>query len=374
MSSVPVNPGNGPTGSSDAGTSLPGGVASPAPDAGLSAANDNANASFTSDPVGGVVTAPCPLAAGDKTPPSPCTDGKLVSLTVIRNATQTNVSGAKNWATVKKATDEVVVEATTAPNSEACWRAITWSGDSGSPGDKPNQRKLSRAASKKLHVEAELGGVKDSLDVWVIWVDIEVKVGSGDTIDTGNDASGLASGHKWPSSLGGGNNLGPIDSFSTPSFTYSYAAGKIQAKGTLSPAGVEDVVKSGWSMRRKKTIKGFSNGVQYRSTGVDDDDTSDADWVDNDPKSGVSTREIYDLDAPGVDLAAGEAMDHTREVYKNFKQLATVTLDSELPCSDDKTWSYQAWIDMDKASGQIEKNTLSLSPISIPATAHYAKR
>jgi hypothetical protein len=243
-------------------------------------------------------------------PPCGCPDGKLVSLTVISNATQTNVTGAKNWATVKKSSDEVIVEATTNPNTDACWQAINWSGDTGSAGDQPNRRKLSRAASKKFHVQAELGGVSDYVDVWVIWADLEIKIGSGDTIDTGNDASGLAAGHKWPSFLGDGNNLGPMVSDGTP-LTYNYVVGKMQAKATLSPTGIEDVVTSNWQMRRKKTVKGYSNGVQYRSDGPDVDDTSDADWVDNDPKSGTSTREIYDLDAPGCDRANGGLINHT---------------------------------------------------------------
>jgi len=71
---------------------------------------------------------------------------KLVSLKVVRNATQTNVKGAKNWACVKKNTDDVIVEATTVPNTDDCWKKINWSGDTGDavPG-RPNQRKLSRA-------------------------------------------------------------------------------------------------------------------------------------------------------------------------------------------------------------------------------------
>lgn len=81
----------------------------------------------------------------------------LNSLTVIRNATQTNVTGAKNWATVKQSTGDVIVKVTTTPNTSDAWKMITWSGDTGSavPGHL-NQRSLSRAASQKLHVEAAL--------------------------------------------------------------------------------------------------------------------------------------------------------------------------------------------------------------------------
>ncbi len=307
-------------------------------------------------------------------PPCGCPDGKLVSLTVISNATQTNVTGAKNWATVKKSSDDVVVEATTNPNTDACWQAINWSGDTGNPGDQPNRRKLSRAASKKFHVQAELGGVSDFVDVWVIWADLEIKIGSGDTIDTGNDASGLAAGHKWPSMLGGGNSLGPISSEST-GLTYAHTVGKMQAKATLSPAGIEDVVaRTAWLMRRKRTDKTFDNGI-VTDDSTNKDDTSDAPWLDLDPKSGSSTREIYDLDAPGCSATlSGTTVNHTAECYDNFRQWAAVTLDSELACSDEKQWSYQARVDVDKASNKVELNSLSLVHIPIPASSNYTTR
>ena len=101
-------------------------------------------------------------------PVTTCTWQVSVILTVVRNATQTNVVVPKVWATVKSASDEVVVEAITNPNTEVYWHAIDWSGDAGVPGDKPNQRKLSRATSGKLNIEAQLGGSKDALDIWVI--------------------------------------------------------------------------------------------------------------------------------------------------------------------------------------------------------------
>lgn len=299
---------------------------------------------------------------------------KLVSLTVILNATQTNVTGAKNWATVKKATDDVILEATTDPNTEACWNCINWSGEAVTdvPG-KPNRKKLSRAASKKCHVEAELGGVQDHVDVWVLWADLVVTIGASDTIDAGNDAPGLAAGHKWPGMLGGGNKLGPISSEST-TLSYAYVVGKIQAKATLTPAGIEDVVQSTWHMKRKKTKKAFDNAALTDSS-TDADDTSGSDWLDEDPKSGTSTREIYDLDAPGCsNTLSGTTVDHTAELYENFTQFVSVTLDSELQCSDDKPWSYVAAVDVDKASDKVEKNELKLSHITIPAGSKYTTR
>ena len=80
--------------------------------------------------------------------PVDCTTGtcpdacRLVSLTVASGATQQNVSGARNWAALKQ-NGQVIVEATTEPNTSACWNQIVWSGDTASavPGH-PNRRQL----------------------------------------------------------------------------------------------------------------------------------------------------------------------------------------------------------------------------------------
>lgn len=300
---------------------------------------------------------------------------KLVKITVIQNATQTNVTGAKNWACVKKTTDDVVVQATTSPNNNATeWEKITWSGDSGAEvTGKKNQRKLSRATSKKFHVKAELGGVSDELFVWVVWADLEVKIGAGDTIDAGNDATGLAAGHKWPAMLGGGNKLGEMTCEGTI-LTYAYTIGKIQAKATLSPSGIEDVIRNYWLMKRTRTNISFDNGVETTNN-TNHDDTSSNIYLDLDPKSGSSTREIYDLDAPGCSASlAGTNITHTAETYVNFNQYVEVKLDSDEKCSDDVLWSYEARIDVDKVNNKVELNKLRLSHIAIPVTRHYPTR
>ena len=49
-------------------------------------------------------------------PPPPPVRCKLVALTVTSGATQQNVSGSHNWATVQQS-DNVIVEATTEPNT-----------------------------------------------------------------------------------------------------------------------------------------------------------------------------------------------------------------------------------------------------------------
>jgi hypothetical protein len=98
---------------------------------------------------------------------------KLVGLTVVANASQEGVSGAKNWTTVVSDRDDVIVEAKTNPNTENTWLQISWSGDiAGAVVGKPNRRRISHSASAKRRVEAELGGVKDYVDVWVISLEV----------------------------------------------------------------------------------------------------------------------------------------------------------------------------------------------------------
>jgi hypothetical protein len=127
-------------------------------------------------------------------------------------------------------------------------------------------------------------------------------------------------------------------------------------------------------MKRTKTKKAFDNGSLSDSS-TDADDTSASDWIDIDPKSGSSTRELYDLDAPGCsNTLSGNTVDHTAELYENFKQFAAVVLDSEQVCSEKKLWSYQAQVDVDKASGKVEHNELKLSHITIPSSSKYSVR
>jgi hypothetical protein len=281
--------------------------------------------------------------------PCPCTDGKLLSLTVISNATQTNVTGAKNWATVKMATDEVLVEATTIPNTEACWQAIKWSGDSGSPGDKPNQRKLSRAASKKLHIDAELGGGKDSLDVWVLWATVTINA-SGTTPANSVQFGGIEDGTE---------NLGAV--------TWNgktYGAGKVGPVAEISPKGVHDIVKSGWDFKRDRMSHDWKDGgkntaANYWNT-TWQDDTSLARWKklapDGDDK-------IYDLDGPNI-FAAG-ITDY--ETYNNFRQWIEWNGDR---CADNVEWYYQArW--QKSATPQVSLNEVGTGNITLPAKSHF---
>jgi len=265
-------------------------------------------------PVGGT-KASCPLK-----------DYKLVKLTVIQNATQNNVTGAKNWAAVKKTTDHVIIEATTSPNTEEAWKKIKWSGDAGTlVKGKLNQRRLSRNASKKYHVEAELGGVKDDVNVWVLWA--KVTIDSNPNHVTPPNSVQFGTLHDGTEKLGaryykGGN----------------WAAGKIAAIAKITPVGVYDVVKSGWKFRRERTTHDWGDGWKvdpgdgakyYYWTTTWVDDTSYDSFTklipDNDDQ-------IYDIDGPTVPYRINDY-----ETYNNFRQWIEWNKEK---CSDYGLWYF----------------------------------
>jgi hypothetical protein len=284
--------------------------------------------------------------------PTDCTTGtcpdacKLVSITVILNATQTDVTGDKNWATVKKATDDVIVEATTDPNTEACWKQINWSGDSGSPGDKANQRKLSRADSRKFHVEAELGGVKDHVDVWVLWADLVI----------------LTSGKTPTNAVQFGSRYDGTENLGARNFDRgNQARGKVVPVATITPAGVHDIVQAGWAIKREKLGHRAGDGVYSKHWTVWTDDTSAAGLQrlipDNDDK-------IYDRDAPSIGKAGYVK---TGEAYINFQQW--VEWNGE-KCSDNANWYWNAHWEK-SSSPRVSLKDVGTGHIVLPAAPHF---
>jgi len=299
---------------------------------------------------------------GKKKPPKPVKKKeekcplkpKLVKITVTQNATQTNVTGAKNWACVKKATDDVIVEATTSPNTEDAWKQINWTGDSGTAvTGKLNQRKLSRSASKKYHVEAELGGVKDDLYVWVLWVEVTILT-SGTT-----PTNAVQFGVRYD----GTENLG----------ARSYdggnkARGKVVPVAKISPAGVHNVVKSGWVFKRERWSHDWVDGNKYEppSYSVDYWNTS---WVSDDSSPSFqklnpdSNDKIYDRDAP--DVAAYGTNDY--ETYNNFRQW--IEWNNE-KCSDYAEWYWKGhW--KSTSSPQVTLKDVGTGSITLPNASHF---
>jgi len=281
------------------------------------------NGSKTSSPASGSGSSPAggPVA----TCTNPGNSCKLVSITVIKNATQTDVTGAKNWATVKKSTDDVIVQATTTPDNAGCWACINWSGDSGAavPG-KPNQRSFSRSVSKKIHVAAELGGVTDQLDIWVLWGQVTIKTSS----TTPPNAVQYAGRYDGTENLGAQTFSGGNE-----------AVGKVVPTAKITPAGVNAVVKSGWAFRRERISHDWQDGVKqtvpnYWNT-TWQDDTSDASFQVLTPDNGD---QIYDRDAPSVGNVGGSDY----ETYNNFRQwIEWNGMTANEACSDKAEWYWK---------------------------------
>jgi hypothetical protein len=151
----------------------------------------------------------------------------------------------------------------------------------------------------------------------------------------------------------------------------------MQAKSILQAVGIENIVTNGWHLHRHAQFIAWDNGLLSASDTGDFtyDDTSASGWMDQNPKSGTSTREIYDLDAPGCPIYGGTSINHTAEIYDNFKEFATVTLGGlEQPCSNTNTWSCTAQIDADKSTNKVELNSVTTSLITLPTTPHYSYR
>jgi hypothetical protein len=300
-------------------------------------------------------------ASGPSSPDSPknckkdCPETcKLVSLTVVQNATQTNVTGAKNWAAIKKSSDDVIVQATTTPDTEACWQKINWSGDSGEavPG-KPNQRKLSRSASKKYHVQAELGGVSDYVDVWILWATVTINT-SGTT-----PANAVQFGTKYD----GTENLG-ARSFNGD----TEARGKVIPEAKLTPAGVHDVVKSGWEFKRERMSHDWNDGAKS-SEGEGSTDYWNTTWIDDTSYASYqkvvpdNDDKIYDRDAPNI--TGFGATDS--ETYNNFRQWIKWGGDD---CSDKAEWYWKGqW--KKSAAPQVQLKDVGTGNITLPDKSHY---
>jgi hypothetical protein len=254
--------------------------------------------------------------------PSHCPPPKLVSITVIQNATQNNVTGAKTWAAVKKSSDDVIVQATTTPKNDASeWNQITWSGDSGTPvAGKPNQRQLPRAASKKYHVQADLGGVSDSLDVWIIWSTVTI----------------LTTGTTPPNAPQNGARYDGTENLGSQVYNGGAAAvGKIIGVATITPAGANAIVQAGWKFRRERMSRDWNDGVKntasnyWNTTWIDD--TS---YFSNQKLTPDSDDKIYDRDAPNI----AKFGTNDSETYNNFREWTEWNGDN---CSDRAGWYWK---------------------------------
>lgn len=291
---------------------------------------------------------------------------KLIKLTVVDNATQKNVIGKKNWAAVKNKSGHVMLEATTSPrNNVDEWNQIVWSGDKGQPvPGKPNRRKLSLAVSKKYHVEAKLGIVKDYVDVWVFWATIDVKT-------KGPRPPGAA-----PFDPGTRDNTNKLGAVTYKSMTSSVidekagvfvnnmgASGKVALVATLLPKGIRKVIKFGLAFQRQVWSHNWSDGQktnQFNNTWTRD--TSKFNYLRLLPDANDN---IYDTDAP--DIRWGQ---RSYETYNNFRQWIEW---NQKKISDYALWYWQArWRIHRDITKQITLNDLNTGNINLPDKPHYS--
>jgi hypothetical protein len=313
-------------------------------------------------------------------------------LTILSNsATQID---ATNWAAVMT-NDYVTLQAVLSDTNALPF--LTWSGGGQAVPGNPLQWQVSKATSQETTVTASLGSSNLSLNVWVIWANLTINTST--TLDPDDKASILDNGN-WPTpsspnysiygaALGGGNTLGPINCLSDSNLTYAFTVGRIEAKATLTPAGVGSLLTTNWDLRRTSIVVAWDNGGHYPlnqygntngpwtsgpaisnpSPGVDDTSQPFAKYL-------IATNgDIFDLDAPGcsIDLA-GTNIIHTAEVYDNFFEYATVNLGGHIQtCSTSNVWSYTAQIDID-STNEVPLNAVSASLITIPSSPHYSER
>jgi hypothetical protein len=281
----------------------------------------------------------------------------LVRITVISGATQKNVVGPKNWACIKSDDGDVLVEATTHPNTMEVWSDIKWSFDSGTevPGF-PNRRRIPRSLSKRYHVVASLGGADDELNLWVLWASV--------TILTSGTRPANAPPFK---ELYDGTEILGARSYENG----ENAVGKVVAVGLITPPKVHTVVRAGWDFQREVIRRDFFNGSPWGGRW-------DSTWRNDHAKSGDfqaivpdSDDKIYDRDAPNIEHPGAIHDDQGRwhpgvssERYDNFRQWVEW---NGAKCSDWAKWYWKARWKKDQ-SPQVTLKEVGLGEISpLPA-------
>jgi hypothetical protein len=294
----------------------------------------------------------------------------LRDLSVIDGASQHNVSGVNSWATTRKRRSYVVVEATTAPENNAGeWKKIKWSGAGEPVPGQPNQRRLSRAESKKLTVTATLNESSRSIDIWVLWAHLSV-------LTSGMRPANAAPFYP-PGFRDGTEKLGAVTYWD---FTQSEirpgvpvqhiaASGKVVLAAELSPSGVGSVVKSGWAIKREIKSHDWRDGVKDEGAkSWEDDWTPDTSAPPNLRLQPDDAGRIYDLDAP--DIRTDSA---SWETYNNFRQWVEW---NDERCSDYTPWHWWArWHLAEPAEKQVTLQDLGAgrSP-TLPREPFYPKK
>lgn len=268
---------------------------------------------------------------------------KLLSLTVTSGATQTNVTGATNWAAVKtKVGDSVIAQAKIQPNNQDAAAQIQWTGGNAVAGDL-TQRSVDKGTSAMTTVTAKIGGDQYSVNIWILWATIQILTANPKPANAPKFGPGVDDGTE---------NLGAVmwNNGNT-------AAGKICAVGTITPAGVHNVVQAGWNFRRDMWRHDFADGTKinsrYDSTwqGDDSKDTFKTSTPDN-------TDKIYDIDGPSIgDPSVPGLGKDSYERYDNYREYIQWNGDM---CADYTGWYWE---------GRWKKNMAGTNQVTLKAVA-----
>lgn len=302
--------------------------------------------------------------SGESRSDSPCVPGVgdcpvpavLVSIEVIAGASRNGIAAAKNWAVVKGNTDDIIVQATTNPDNPTGWNQVSWTGEAGTPvPGHPNQRRFSRSTSRRIHVEASLGGVTDHADIWVIWATIEILTRGDVPANSAQFDRGMRDESQ---------RLGAVTYLALTGTMYGNrdedyvqnmgASGKVCLVATITPAGINSVVSGGWTFRRERQTHSYHDGNRTNDyTHAWTDDTSRPAYLrlTPDPQD-----KIYDLDGPDFRHSR-----YTAEVYHNMRQWIEW---NQTRCSEYGFWFWQVfWRANRNQSRQIILNQLGTGSI-----------
>jgi len=249
---------------------------------------------------------------------------QVSSVSVESGASQTHVTGSKNWAAIKATPGDVVIKATiNPPIAEGSIPAdlITWTGGTAVSGQLLH-RKVSKTTSAKTNVKATCGTSEAEANIWVIWASITIQT-SGDKPSAANTLffalNNPKCGPTTSSQVGYGNICGIV---------------------TLTPAGVGEIISSGWDIKREQqhliiTITNSTPTEKSRDTSWTDDDAHNQDEILQ-PING----KLYVIDNPsicyeypGVDIII---------VMRNFREWLAW---NGKKCSDYSPWYFRGLFD-----------------------------
>jgi hypothetical protein len=240
---------------------------------------------------------------------------KVESVELVSGATADHVTPPHTWAAVKSTntpTEYVIVQAEIEPDinpSSLPAGFISWSG-----GEEVTANQLQRKVPKNVSAHTELvatcGGSSATGNVWVLWTDVTVRhTGNKTTYDAGTDTG---NDKEFPdycpgSSLGGTNRLGESP---------KYLGWIVEIKGDITPAGVHDVVSSGWDFYQTLTYTDFldnTNTPVANGTDAVDSVFNAGNFQDQTPDP---DDDIFALDGPGIltetDFNYGKSTDNFR--------------------------------------------------------------